>query len=136
MTTTRGGGGFARTLQCIFAERDLDRARLEGRHRAFGRFEADACGELWTADGWDGPVVDELGGRHAQLFSFLDDRSRLIAHGAFYAHVCEWSFQRCLREALSAIPGAPHNHALFPARQAGSHSTATPAQTVTDRDKS
>lgn len=90
----------ARTLQRIFADRGLDRVRLEGRHRAYGRFEADACGELWTADGWDGPAVDELGGKHAQLFSFLDDRSRLIAHGAFYADVGEWSFQRCLREAI------------------------------------
>lgn len=100
VATTRGAEVSARTLQRIFAERGLDRARLEGRHRAFGRFEADACGELWTADGWDGPVVGELGGRHAQLFSFLDDRSRLIAHGAFYADVGEWSFQRCLREAI------------------------------------
>ncbi len=90
----------ARTLQRIFVDRGLERARLEGRHRAFGRFEADACGELWTADGWDGPALAELAGRHAQLFSFLDDRSRLIAHGAFYADVGEWSFQRCLREAI------------------------------------
>lgn len=97
---TRGVEVSARTLQRIFADRGLDRARLEGRHRAFGRFEADACGELWTADGWDGPALAELSGRHAQLFSFLDDRSRLICHGAFYADVGEWSFQRCLREAV------------------------------------
>jgi putative transposase len=100
VATTRGVEVSARTLQRIFVDRGLDRARLEGRYRAFGRFEADACGELWTADGWDGPVVGELGGRHAQLFSFLDDRSRLICHGAFYADVGEWSFQRCLREAI------------------------------------
>jgi putative transposase len=100
VVTTRGVEVSARTLQRIFAERGLDRARLEGRHRAFGRFEADACGELWTADGWDGPALAELSGKHAQLFSFLDDRSRLIAHGAFYADVGEWSFQRCLREAI------------------------------------
>jgi len=90
----------ARTLQRIFVDRGLERARLEGRHRAFGRFEAVACGELWTADGWDGPALAELHGRHAQLFSFLDDHSRLIAHGAFYPDVGEWSFQRCLREAI------------------------------------
>ena len=90
----------ARTLQRVLAARGLDRARLEGRHRAFGRFEADACGQLWTADGWDGPPLAELGGRHAQLFSFLDDHSRLICHGQFYRDVGEWSFQRCLREAI------------------------------------
>jgi putative transposase len=42
----------------------------------------------------------ELGGRHAQLFSTLDDRSRLVPHGAFYPDVGEWSFQRCLRAAI------------------------------------
>lgn len=100
VATTRGVEVSARTLQRIFADRGLDRARLEGRHHAFGRFEADACGQLWIADGWDGPAVGELDGKHAQLFSFLDDHSRLIAHGAFYADVGEWSFQRCLREAI------------------------------------
>ncbi len=98
---TRGVEVSARTLQRIFVDRGLERARLEGRHRAFGRFEAAACGELWTADGWDGPALAGLHGRHAQLFSFLDDHSRLIAHGAFYPDVGEWSFQRCLREAIT-----------------------------------
>lgn len=97
---TRGWEVSERTLQRFFAEVGLDRARLEGRHRAYGRFEAAACGDLWTADAWDGPALAELGGRHAQLFSILDDRSRLIAHGAFYADVGEWSFQRCLRAAI------------------------------------
>jgi putative transposase len=97
---TRGVEVSARTLQRVLAARGLDRARLEGRHRAFGRFEADACGELWTADGWDGPALAELDGRHAQLFSFLDDHSRLICHGKFYRDVGEWSFQGCLREAI------------------------------------
>lgn len=100
LARTRGWEVSARTLQRFFAAEGLDRARLEGRHRAYGRFEAAACGDLWTADGWDGPAVAELGGRHAQLFSILDDHSRLIAHGAFYADVGEWSFQRCLREAV------------------------------------
>ena len=97
---TRGWVVSDRTLQRFFAEAGLDRARLEGRHRAYGRFEAAACGDLWTADGWDGPALAELKGRHAQLFSILDDRSRLIAHGAFYKDVGEWSFQRCLRAAI------------------------------------
>ncbi len=97
---TRGWETSPRTLQRFFVEQGLDRARLEGRHRAYGRFEAAACGDLWTADGWDGPALAELHGKHAQLFSFLDDHSRLIAHGAFYADVGEWSFQRCLREAV------------------------------------
>ena len=100
LATTRGVEVSARTLQRFFAAGGLDRARLEGRHRAYGRFEAAACGDLWTADGWDGPALAELKGRHAQLFSILDDRSRLVCHGAFYADVGEWSFQRCLRAAI------------------------------------
>jgi putative transposase len=101
LAATRGVEVSTRTLQRFFATNGLERARLEGRHRAYGRFEAAACGDLWTADGWDGPPLAELGGKHAQLFSILDDHSRLIAHGAFYADVGEWSFQRCLKAAIA-----------------------------------
>lgn len=97
----RGVVVSARTLQRHFAREGLDRARLEGRHRAYGRFEARAVGDLWTADAWDGPPLAELGGRHAQLFSILDDHSRLICHGAFYSDVSEWSFQACLQAAIA-----------------------------------
>jgi putative transposase len=97
---TRGWRVSARTLQRFFAANGLDRARLEGRHRAFGRFEAPRCGELWTADAWDGPALAELGGRHAQLFSLLDDHSRLLPHAAFYPDVGEWWFQHCLKTAI------------------------------------
>lgn len=98
---TRGVQVHPRTLQRFFAANGLERARLEGRHRAFGRFEAAACGDLWIADAWDGPPVAQLGGRHAQLFSVIDDHSRLIAHGGFYPDVSEWSFQHCLRTAIA-----------------------------------
>jgi putative transposase len=98
---TRGTLVHPRTLQRFFAANGLERARLEGRHRAFGRFEAAACGDLWIADAWDGPPVGELGGRHAQLFSAIDDHSRLVAHGAFYPDVSERSFQHCLRTAIA-----------------------------------
>lgn len=98
---TRGVQVHPRTLQRFFAASGLDRARLEGRHRAFGRFEAACCGDLWIADAWDGPPVGELGGRHAQLFSVIDDHSRLIAHGGFYPDVGERCFQHCLRTAIA-----------------------------------
>ncbi len=100
LATTRGMHVSPRTLQRFFVAAGLERARLEGRHRAYGRFEAAACGDLWTADGWDGPALVELAGRHAQLFSILDDHSRFVPHGAFYADVSEWSFQRCLKDAI------------------------------------
>lgn len=98
---TRGVVVHPRTLQRFFAAQGLERARLEGRHRAFGRFEAAACGDLWTADAWDGPPVAELRGRHAQLFSILDDHSRLVCHGGFYPDLSEWSFQQCLRAGIA-----------------------------------
>ncbi len=100
LAVTRGWEVSERTLQRWFVDQGLERARLEGRHRAYGRFEAAACGDLWTADAWDGPPLAELKGRHAQLFSILDDRSRLVPHGAFYPDVGEWSFQRCMRTAI------------------------------------
>jgi len=96
---TRGLVVAERTLQRYFAQHGLERARLEGRHRAYGRFEAAAPADLWVADAWDGPAVAELGGRHAQLFTVLDDHTRLVCHGAFYPDVGERSFQHCLRTA-------------------------------------
>lgn len=101
LARTRSVEVSPRTLQRFFAATGLERARLEGRHRAYGRFEAAACGDLWTADAWDGPALGELAGRHAQLFSLLDDHSRFIPHGAFFADVGEWSFQRCLKDAIA-----------------------------------
>jgi putative transposase len=101
LARTRDQVVHPRTLQRYFAANGLDRARLEGRHRAYGRFEALACGDLWTADAWDGPPVGGLGGRHAQLFSLLDDHSRLLPTGAFYPDVSERSFQHCLRKAIA-----------------------------------
>jgi putative transposase len=98
---TRGQQVHPRTLQRFFTANGLERARLEGRSRAFGRFEAAACGDLWIADAWDGPPVGELGGRHAQLFSVIDDHARLICHGGFYPDVAERSFQSCLRTAIA-----------------------------------
>ena len=98
---TRGVKTGPRTLQRFFAANGLERARLEGRHQAYGRFEAAACGDLWIADAWDGPPVAEVAGRHAQLFSVIDDHSRLVCHGAFYADVSERAFQHCLRTAIA-----------------------------------
>ncbi len=100
LARTRGWDVSARTLQRHLAAAGLDRVRLEGRHRAYGRFETVSCGDLWMADGWDGPVVAELGGGHAQLFSILDDHSRLIVHATFGRDVGEWTFQRCLRRGI------------------------------------
>src|SRR6266550_1096149 len=55
----------ARTIERSLRAQGLSRARLEGRERAYGRFEADAPNELWVADVLHGPL---LKGRRAYLF--------------------------------------------------------------------
>lgn len=45
LARTRRMYAHPRTLQRYFAANGLDRARLEGRMRAWGRFEAAACGD-------------------------------------------------------------------------------------------
>jgi putative transposase len=71
----RGWAPSPRTLQRHFARLELN-TRPDGRPpKAFGRFEASACDELWVTDGLHGPVVD---GRRAVLFALLDDCSRHV----------------------------------------------------------
>lgn len=78
-------GGWApseRTLQRLFADREL-RTRPDGQPpRAFGRFEAERINQIWTADALHGPKV---AGRPTFLFAILDDRSRLLV-GAQFTH--------------------------------------------------
>ena len=47
------------------------------------------------------PPVAELKGAHAQLFSIIDDHSRLICHGGLPPDTSEYSFQSCLRTAIA-----------------------------------
>jgi putative transposase len=64
-----------RTLQRHFARLELG-TRPDGTPpKAFGRFEATECDQLWVTDGLHGPVVQ---GRRAVLFALLDDYSRYV----------------------------------------------------------
>jgi putative transposase len=65
----------ARTLQRHFVREGLNRRPDGTAPRAYGRFEKDDFGQLWTGDGLHGPVVD---GRKAILCAFIDDWSRAI----------------------------------------------------------
>src|SRR5205809_1425726 len=71
----------ARTVERYLRAQGLSRARLQGRERAFGRFEASAPNELWTCDVLHGPLVN---GRRAYLFCVLDAHSRLAAAAPFH----------------------------------------------------
>jgi len=70
----------ARTVERYLRRQGLSRARLQGRERAYGRFEASAPNELWVADVLHGPL---LGGRRAYLFCVLDDHSRFVVGARF-----------------------------------------------------
>jgi putative transposase len=75
LAAEHGWAPSARTLQRHFARLELN-TRPDGMPpRAFGRFEAAACDQLWVSDGLHGPIID---GRRAVLFALLDDHSRYV----------------------------------------------------------
>jgi len=71
----RGWAPSARTLQRHFARLELNTRPGGSAPKAFGRFEAQACDDLWVSDGLHGPVIE---GRRAVLFAILDDHSRYV----------------------------------------------------------
>ena len=70
-----GWAPSARTLQRHFARLELSTRPDGSPPKAFGRFEAAACDQLWVSDGLHGPIID---GRRAVLFALLDDHSRYV----------------------------------------------------------
>lgn len=70
-----GWAPSARTLQRHFARLELGTRPDGNPPKAFGRFEAAACDELWVSDGLHGPIIE---GRRAVLFALLDDHSRYV----------------------------------------------------------
>ena len=71
----QGWAPSARTLQRHFARLELGTRPDGNPPKAFGRFEAAECDELWVSDGLHGPIID---GRRAVLFALLDDHSRYV----------------------------------------------------------
>jgi putative transposase len=70
-----GWAPSARTLQRHFARLELSTRPDGSPPKAFGRFEAAECDQLWVSDGLHGPIID---GRRAVLFALLDDHSRYV----------------------------------------------------------
>jgi len=66
-------------------------------------FEAEAPGDLWQADTMYGPYCDLGGGRRgrAYLQMALDDRTRAIVGGRFWASDNAANFQRVLKRAVA-----------------------------------
>jgi putative transposase len=92
-----------RAIQRWFAARELN-TRPDGRPpEAFGRFEAGAVNEIWTADLMNGPVI---GGRDCHLSVIIDDRSRFLPAARFVRRPDAFRFAGVFRSALATC-GVP-----------------------------
>jgi putative transposase len=94
-----------RAIQRWFAARELVTRPGGQPPEAFGRFEADAVNEIWTADLMNGPQV---GGRGCHLAVIIDDRSRFLAGARFVRRPDAVRFAAVLRAAV-ARHGIPKN---------------------------
>src|SRR6266540_1792492 len=74
-------------------------AAQRGGLRAFGRFEAEAPNQLWTADALHGPVV---AGRKAYLFAAIDDHSRALVGYRWAAAEDTLRLEAALRQGFTA----------------------------------
>src|SRR6266540_2391895 len=93
-------------------------AAQRGGLRAFGRFEAEAPNQLWTADALHGPVV---AGRKAYLFAAIDDHSRALVGYRWALAEDTLRLEAALRGGFAArgLPGALYvdNGSPFASRQ-------------------
>jgi len=88
-----------RAIQRWFAARELNTRPDGSPPEAFGRFEAGAVNEVWTADLMNGPVV---GGRDCHLSVIIDDRSRFLPAARFVRHPDAVRFAGVFRAAVAA----------------------------------
>lgn len=115
-----GQSPHERTLERHFRRVGLDRelAATRGALRAFGRFQAEAPNQLWTADALHGPVV---AGRKAYLFAAIDDHSRALVGYRWALAEDTLRLEAALRAAFAArgLPGALYvdNGSPFISRQ-------------------
>ena len=112
-----------RTVRARLARRGLAREALQAEPKAFGRYEADRPNQRWITDVLVGPWVPHPKtptSVRAKLFLLVDDHSRLLVHGRFFAHENARACQEALRQAicrrgtpevLYADNGAPFSNA-------------------------
>jgi putative transposase len=87
-----------RAIRRWFAARELT-TRPDGRPpQAFGRFQADAVNEIWTADLMNGPPV---GGRVCHRAAIIDDSSRFLTGYQFVRRPGAVRFAGVLRAAIA-----------------------------------
>ena len=112
-----------RTVRDQLRRRGLHREALEAEPKVFGRYEAARPNERWITDVLVGPWVPYPkvdASVRAKLFLIVDDHSRLLVDGLFYAYENARACQDLLRraivrrgvpEVLYADNGAPFSNA-------------------------
>lgn len=112
-----------RTVRGQLRRAGLHREALAAEPKAYGRYEAGAPNERWITDVLIGPRVPHPkreGSVRARLFLIVDDHSRLLVDGRFYAHENARACQDLLRRAVTrrGVPqvlyadnGAPFSNA-------------------------
>src|SRR6266404_5328129 len=120
----RADTGVVRAHPELFAEAaGLHREALAAEPKAYGRYEAARPNERWITDVLVGPWVPypkREGSARARLFLIVDDHSRLLVDGRFFAHENARACQDLLRRAITrrglpdvfyADNGAPFSNA-------------------------
>jgi putative transposase len=112
-----------RTVRGQLRRAGLHREALAAEPKAFGRYEAARPNERWITDVLVGPWVPwpkREGSVRARLFLIVDDHSRLLVDGRFFAHENARACQDLLRRAVTrrglpevfyADNGAPFSNA-------------------------
>ena len=93
-----------RTIRGQLQRRGLQREALEAEPRVFGRYEAERPNDRWITDVLVGPFVPfpKLDSSvRARLFLIVDDHSRLLVDGRFFAHENARACQELLRRAIT-----------------------------------
>ena len=112
-----------RTVRGQLRRAGLHREALAAEPKAYGRYEAARPNERWITDVLVGPHVPwprREGSVRARLFLIVDDHSRLLVDGRFFAHENARACQDLLRRAITrrglpevfyADNGAPFSNA-------------------------
>ncbi len=93
-----------RTIRGQLRRAGLHREALAAEPKTYGRYEAAAPNERWITDVLVGPWVPwprKEGSARARLFLIVDDHSRLLAGGRFYAHENARACQELLRRTIA-----------------------------------
>ena len=93
-----------RTVRGQLRRAGLHREALAAEPKAYGRYEAARPNERWISDVLVGPWVPfpkREGSVRARLFLIVDDHSRLLAGGRFFAYENARACQELLRRAVT-----------------------------------